>query len=86
MPHVEVWRFVEYFAGEANVTSEVKLASYCGVSLDLVVRQWIYLPHQEWRSEVSMGITFCVYNFEPLNFPKKKFRVSHGSLPPLVIP
>lgn len=33
-----------------------------------------------------MGITFCVYNFEPLNFPKKKFRVSHGSLRPLVIP
>ncbi len=35
MPHVEVWRFVEFFAGEANVTSEIKLASYCGVSLDL---------------------------------------------------
>ena len=30
------WRFVEYFAGEAQVSQECRLASYCGVSLDLV--------------------------------------------------
>ena len=30
------WRFVEYFAGEAHVSQECRLASYCGVSLDLV--------------------------------------------------
>jgi hypothetical protein len=30
------WRFAEYFAGEAQVSGELHLASYPGVSLDVL--------------------------------------------------
>ena len=34
-PPSKEWRFVEFFAGEANVSNEIRLASYKGVSLDI---------------------------------------------------
>lgn len=35
LPACEEWRFVEYFAGEANVSAELRMASYRGVSMDV---------------------------------------------------
>ena len=31
----KVWRFMEVFAGEQNVSKQIRLATYCGVSMDL---------------------------------------------------
>ncbi len=34
-PPPKEWRFVEFFAGEAHVTDEVRLSSYRGICLDI---------------------------------------------------